>query len=207
MSTPKTRRYNSATRQQQAEATRQRILAATRTLMETHGFDGAGIAAIAKAAGVSEPTIYATFGSKRGIVAALLDHARFGSAYKEHVLKARQTEDPEERLRFAAGIARRVFDAERNEIAFLRDTGAIAPELAAKRKELEQRRHTAQRPLTELLAKSGRMRKGLTAKTAGDILWTLTSQYIYSLLVMERGWTSQHYERWVADALTRELLE
>src|SRR4051812_13351262 len=99
MSTSKPRPYHSALRQQQADATRQRILSAARTLMRAHGFEDTGIAMIAKAAGVSAPAIYATFGSKRGIVSALLDHARFGTAYKEHVLKARKTEDPEERLR------------------------------------------------------------------------------------------------------------
>jgi AcrR family transcriptional regulator len=206
MSTSKSRSYTSAVREHQAAATRQRILEATRKLMATRGFEGASIAAIAKSAKVAVPTVYATFGSKRGIVSALLDNARFGPAYQEHVSKARQSEDPAERLRFAAGIARRIFDAERDEVAFLWKTGAIAPELAVKQKDLERRRHTAQQSLIELLAKSGRLREGLAATTAGDILWTLTSQAIYTQLVAECNWTSQRYEDWLADALIRELL-
>jgi len=44
------------------------------------------------------------------------------------------------------------------------------------------------------------------ARTATDLLWTLTHPDLYLLLVRERGWKPEAYERWLGGALCRELL-
>src|SRR5262249_41661321 len=66
------RPYRSPLRQEQAEATRQRILDAALDLFATPGSPGTSVAEIARAAGGSVETIYASVGSKRGIIDALL---------------------------------------------------------------------------------------------------------------------------------------
>src|SRR5262245_26084593 len=66
------RRYRSPLREAQAAATRARILDAALQELSAGGYAATSVAAIAKAAGVSPETIYAVFGSKRGIVDALL---------------------------------------------------------------------------------------------------------------------------------------
>jgi hypothetical protein len=50
------------------------------------------------------------------------------------------------------------------------------------------------------------LRDGLSIEAASDVTWTLCSLAVHDLLVIERGWTSERYERWLTDALTRELL-
>src|SRR5919202_6428907 len=72
------RRYHPPQRQQQAQATRRQIVEAAGRLFSQHGYFGTSIGAIAQGAGVAEPTVYATFGSKRAILAALIDLAIFG---------------------------------------------------------------------------------------------------------------------------------
>src|SRR5919202_6450587 len=72
------RRYHSPQRQQQAQATRRQIVEAAGRLFSQHGYFGTTIGAIAHAAGVAEPTVYAAFGSKRAILSALIDAAIFG---------------------------------------------------------------------------------------------------------------------------------
>ncbi len=49
--------------------------------------------------------------------------------------------------------------------------------------------------------------KGLTLQKARDILWTLTGRDMYRMLVIERGWTSDEYEKWLAQILVKSLLD
>jgi AcrR family transcriptional regulator len=67
---PRRRPYSRALRDEQAETTRTRILEALVRTM-ANGVAGLSIAAVAREAGVSIPTIYRQFGSKQGLVDAL----------------------------------------------------------------------------------------------------------------------------------------
>lgn len=68
-----TRTYRSRLRDEQAEATRSRILDATLGVM-ARGIAALSVPAVAREAGVSVPTIYRHFGSKRGLYAAVYPH-------------------------------------------------------------------------------------------------------------------------------------
>src|SRR3954470_21664374 len=69
---PARRRYRSQLREERAADTRRRITRAAGELFAAHGFAGTTVAGIAGRAGVSEATVYATFGTKGAIVGALL---------------------------------------------------------------------------------------------------------------------------------------
>ena len=70
---PRRRAYVSELRDEQAEATRTRILEAlVRTMAD--GVAALSIPAVAREAGVSVPTVYRHFGSKRGLLGALGMH-------------------------------------------------------------------------------------------------------------------------------------
>jgi AcrR family transcriptional regulator len=200
------RRYGSATRTRQAAETRTRIVESARALLEVHGFDGTTIDAVARVAGVSPQTVYSIFGSKRGIIAELLDRARFGADYQGLVADARATPDPRVRLGFAARISRQIYDAERATFELLRGAGAVAPELAVLQREHEDQRREVQAPLVRELAEAQELRSGLDVDAARDLLWMLTSRDIYRLLVIEREWSATRYEAWLGDAISRELL-
>ena len=68
------RPYRSELRTEQAEATRSRILDAALRVMAT-GIASLSIPAVAREAGVSVPTVYRHFGTKRDLLAALYPHA------------------------------------------------------------------------------------------------------------------------------------
>jgi AcrR family transcriptional regulator len=204
MSIPPARPYHSPIRQRQADETRQCIATAARGLFLANGFDGTTIEAIAREAGVAPQTVYAVFGSKRGIVAELLDRARFGPGYVDQVEKAAHASDPADRLRLVAGIARRIFDAERAELEILRGAGAL--ELGAKEREREDSRREAQAGVVDVLVASKRLRKGLDVEATRDVLWTFTGRDIYRMLVLERGWASDRYEAWLGEFLVGALL-
>jgi AcrR family transcriptional regulator len=201
-----TRRYSSPVRRQQADDTRRRIADAARDLMIENGFDRTTVAEIARASGVAAQTVYAVFGSKRGIMAELMNRARFGPAYQELVRAAKRTTDPAARLRTVAGITRRVYDAERAELGLLQGAAAVAPELAALGQEQEHSRYESQAAVIEALAISEQLRPELSRQDARDILWALTGRDTYRMLVVDRAWPPERYESWLADLLVSALL-
>ena len=48
----------------------------------------------------------------------------------------------------------------------------------------------------------GHLRHDVTVDDARDTLWAYNSAELYQLLVIERGWTPDHYGQWIAAALT-----
>jgi AcrR family transcriptional regulator len=203
MKKPKKRKYNAAERKLQAVQTRQRILDAARLLISRKGFADATFEAIAAQAGVAVPTVYAAFGSKSGIMRALMGRATFSDDYEKLVRASHASSDPETRLRIAAKIARGIFDSLRCEVEVLRGAAAVAPDFVRQR---EQVRYERQAGLIQFLDEQGALRPGITATMARDILWTLTSYDIHRRLVSERNWSSDRYEKWLGDTLVATLL-
>src|SRR2546422_9546912 len=105
------RRYKSLVRQRQAGDTRRRIVEATRQLLQSEGYAGMTIEAVAQRAEVSAQSVYAIFKSKTGILTELLDQSTFGLDYDDAVRQAMSASDPETRLRRPAPIARQIHDA------------------------------------------------------------------------------------------------
>ena len=72
MKKPAPRPYNAPGRRRQAQATRQSILDAARSLFARHGYQATTLKEIARQAKASLPTLYAVFGSKTAILSALI---------------------------------------------------------------------------------------------------------------------------------------
>jgi AcrR family transcriptional regulator len=163
------------------------------------------IPAVAKAAGVAIPTVYAIFGSKKGIVSELLDAARFGEAYQSLITEARKVTDPMVLLNFPARFSRQIYEAEVPVENLLRGAGVVAPELAAVEDERNCQRYDSQVMVIDALERAKLLRAGLSRESARAILWSLTSREMFRMLVRERGWTGDEYESWLREAIRREL--
>jgi AcrR family transcriptional regulator len=203
---PQRRVYESPARQHQAEETRRRIAEAAKKLLEETGYTGMTIPAVAKAAGVAIPTVYAVFGSKKGIVSELLDQARFGDAYQALITEARKVTDPMQLLEFPPRFARRIYEAEIPVENLLRGAGMVAPEFAAVEDERNCQRYDSQAMVIDALVRAKLLRPELTRDAARAVLWSLTSREIFRMLVRERGWPGDQYEAWLREALRRELV-
>ncbi len=164
------------------------------------------IEAIAKRAGVSAQTVYAVFKAKTGILIALLDQSTFGPDYDEVMQQALSASDPEVRLQRAARVARQIRGSQSAAFDLLRGAGVVAPELAKLERQRERLRYEAEESTITFLGDAGRLRPGLTHKTARDIFWMLTGGDVYRMLVRERRWSSQKYQDWLADTLVHSLL-
>lgn len=206
MAPKRKRAYNSPARERQAEQTRRKIAAAARKLLAARGYAGMSIDAVAEEAGVASQTVYAVFGSKTGILNALLDDALFGDQYQQLVDEALGTSDPAERLRFAARIARQIYDSERGLMDLLRGAGVVTPDLARPEHQRERNRYNAQEQMIDYLAAQRSLRRTLDTSRARDILWMLTSRDVYRMLVHERGWSPTEFEAGVGTMLVELLL-
>ncbi|HEU5437933.1 MAG TPA: helix-turn-helix domain-containing protein [Ktedonobacterales bacterium] len=201
------RAYRSPARQRQAEETRQRMLASARTLFATRGYAGTTVEAIAEAAGVSPKTVVAAFGSKRAMLAELVDPAAPGSHFQELLAHIRAEPDPARRIALVARLTRQAYETSATDLELLRGAGAVAPELAEIADGVEDRRWRQQERLVTFLRERGALREGLLPAEANDQLWALTSFDLYRMLVIRRRWPMEHYEAWLTATLTGLLLK
>jgi AcrR family transcriptional regulator len=200
------RPYHSRARQRQAEETRRRILAATRELFASRGYAGATLEAIAEIADVSPKTLGAVFGSKRALLAEVINPEAFSAHVWELIEEVRVTEDPSRRLALVAQITRQAYEPLVSELELLRTAGAVAPELADLAQQVEVRRRQNQARLIAFLREKGTLTPFLSFEEATDILWALTSYDLYRMLVVEQRWEPERYETWLAQLLIQHLL-
>lgn len=207
MSTSKKRNYHSESRQKQSLETRNRIIRSAKKLFETKGFDQVTIEAIAKAAKVSAPSIYSMFQSKRGILLASMDEALPKEQYIALVNQVTTEKSPHKRLELAARIARQLYDAEKTELNLLRGASILDPEFKTLEVERERRRYERQKASVTQIAKENVFVEHLSLSKIRDILWAFTGRDFYRMLVIEQKWSSDEYEKWLAELLIKTLLK
>ena len=199
-------------RRPKAQATRRRIRDAARRLFVERGYVATTIEAIAGEAGVAVPTVYLAFGTKRALLAELLDIACVGDEEPVAVLERRWVDevrhdpDPQGQLR---RWVRAVGDIDARvaplwEVA--RNAASADPDIAAQVHHYETLILQADRDFVTMLAASGGLRDGLDPQRAADIVFGLLSHELYRLLVIEQGWAPADWEQWVADTLAAQLL-
>lgn len=203
----KKRVYTSQSRDAQALQTRKDILDAAKKLFQQEGFDRVTINKLASEAQISMPTIYAIFKSKRGVLQALIDEAfppEQHAALVDIVMKA---DSPKKLLKVTAKLTCQIYDAERELMDILRGATVVAPEFKELELERERRRYERQGDCIKKMIEEKSLTKGVTSEKARDILWALTGRDMYRLFVIERGWSSDQYEKWLAQLLIKSLLE
>jgi AcrR family transcriptional regulator len=207
MSSPGPRKYVSKKRDRAAEATRTRVLRAARALFAREGIDRVTIVRIAERARVSEPTVYALFQSKVGILRALVQGTLFGPTYRKALRRLEPEKDAVRMIALTAGVARSIYESESAELGLLRGAAALSPALREMERELEAMRFALQEHRVRLLFAQSRAKRGLTVETARRLLWMYTSRDVYRMLVQEGGWTPDQYERWLSETLLATLVE
>ncbi|HSX03521.1 MAG TPA: TetR/AcrR family transcriptional regulator [Rhabdochlamydiaceae bacterium] len=206
MSIQKKRTYNSENRNAQAAQTRHRILESAKQLFQLEGFECVTIEKLAQAAEVSIPTVYSLFQSKRGVLFALMDEALPTEEFNALVEAGKREKSAKKRLIITAKLSRQLYDSESAQIDIFQGASLLAPELKEQQKEREERRYLRQEEFVETLMKDKALLKGLGLSQARDILWAFTGRDIYRMFVIERGWTSEEYEKWLAQLLIKTLL-
>ena len=207
MSRRQRKQYVSELRSQAAEATRNRVLNAAKTLMGRDGIDRVSIAQIAQKANVAVSTVYALYGSKEGILRGLMKKALFGPPFQSARAKLEGVTDPVRLIALTAHVARAIYEGESLELGLLRGASAFSPALRKLEQEFEKMRLEMQEDRVRLLFAQSKQKKGLELEEARRILWMYTSRDIYHMLVHESGWTPDRYQDWLSDTLVNALVD
>jgi AcrR family transcriptional regulator len=125
------RPYRLGQRQATSEQTRARILAAARQLLAApSGTTGVTVEAVARQSDVSRMTVYYQFGSKAGLLEALLDQLATTGGLQGGAAAALGQPDPLDALAAYIAAFGRFWAAERLVLRRLRSLAALDPELA-----------------------------------------------------------------------------
>ena len=206
------RRYDSTRRREQAAATRREILEAGQRLFERDGYAATTMAAVAAEAGVALKTVYLAFETKAGLLRALW-HLRLRGDEDDVPIGERPwyraviaEPDPERQLRLGARNAREVKGRAAKLMLVMRDAAGADVDTAALWRRIQDDFLANQRAVVDAIDAKGALAPGLDAARAADILWTLNHPDVWHLLVDERGWTPEEWERWFADTACAQLL-
>jgi AcrR family transcriptional regulator len=206
------RRYHSPQRAEQAASTRGAVLAAARTVFTTKGYAAATVAEIARAAGTSVDTVYASVGRKPALLRELVETALSG---QDVAVPARER-DYVARIRAAAGAAEKLAIYARAVTGIqvrlapvflaLRDAAATDPECARLWAGISERRARNMREFAADLRATGELRDDLTDDDVADAVWSMNAAEYWDLLVGRRGWSPDRFAGWLADTWTRTFL-
>jgi AcrR family transcriptional regulator len=212
MAEPVKRTYNSPRRAEQAAATRREILEAARRLFEQHGYAATTMAAIAAEAGVALKTVYVAFAAKSGVLRALWhvvlrgDEGEVPVADQPWYRETLDEPDPVEQLRLNTRNSRVVKLRVGAVGEVIRTAAPSDPEIAALWRRIQSDYHANQRTIVESLRDKNALDPALDIDRATDILWTINHPDVWHLLVGERGWTPEAYERWCFDSACEQLI-
>jgi AcrR family transcriptional regulator len=206
------RSYDSNRRKEQARQTRRQIIEAARKLFVERGYAGATIESIAQEAGVAVETVYAAFGNKRAILSRLMSVSLVGDDEPIPLLeregpKAVMAEPDQKRQielfsRDMAEIMGRVAPL----FEVMRAAAKTEAELAEMLQKMLAERVEGMKVFIHALLRNGPLKEGLSVEEAAETVWAITSGEVHTLLVTDRGWKVEKYQRWLANALTHLLL-
>jgi len=204
------RAYNATRRLERSREIHSRLLDAALRRFGGHGYAATTVESIASDAGVSDATIYKTYGGKPGLVRALCLRALEGQGpvpaeQRSDTLKREQA-DPRRVIegwgRLTAEVAPRVAPI----LLLLREAADGDPAAAALARELDDNRLARMTDNARYLVDGGHVRAGVRLSHARDVLWTYSSPELFDLLVRRRHWSVRRYGRFVADGIANALL-
>ena len=194
------REYDSSRRQRQAAQTRADTLAAARRLFAERGYAATTIEAIAAAAEVSEATVYAGFGSKRGLLLAFQQQMQEDVDRDERVDEFHAAAgNPAEQIAVAVRISLSFPAQYGDTLAVMLSARGMDPDVDEfLHRGLVQEHRGAWSMVASALTSQHALRPGLTEQEAGDLGAALTRPEIYLILPGELGWSPDR----ITDILT-----
>ena len=188
------------------------VVDAARILFLERGYGATTVEAISERAEVPPATVYRLFSSKHGILKALLDVSIVGDDEKVPMAERPQVRslvdhpDPRQQLAGFVGVAVRVNQRVAPLYRILVSAADTDRDAAGVLDELTRQRQRGQRMIARSLARAGALHPELRERDAADVIHALMSPELYRLLVVDRGWKADRYERWLGRTLSDQLL-
>lgn len=208
----KGRPYRSLIRSAQSAATRDRIIAAARELLTSHGYSGSPVADIAKLADVSVDTIYASVGRKPDLVLAVVDDILGEGAgpvpaeQRAYVNALREAPTARAKLATYAAAMARLNPQIAPLLQALARAGEDDPGCQQAWRRIDERRAANMLLLAADLRVTGQLRKDLNDRAVADLIWS-TNGWEHFLVLARRGITGDRYATHLTDLWCRVLLD
>lgn len=203
-STSARRPYIQRLRAESSAETRRRILDAAHDVLTSQPLRGFSVSEVAERARVVRSTIYTVFGSRQGLLRAVVDDAnerggwdRMREAFRHPDALVAVTRNLEEGARMIGsghGVAMAITALAATDL----DAAAVAADIDALRLR-------GLRDMVRRLAEQGRLRPGLDPEQALDLLWVLTSWGTYDQLATGRGLDPEVIGARLVDIAVRSL--
>lgn len=206
------RPYQSARRSEQAADTRAQVIAAARAQFIEDGWQKTTIAGVARRAGVSAETIYATFGNKPqlllGVVQATARRRDPATAVVEQpgALAVAGASDQRAALRLFALDVSNLLAGVAPVMAVVREAARSEPDVARVYETLHRGRRENFGRVAAALSAKGPLRDGVDADGAVAEMWRLASPELYLLMTGVEGLTEGQFAAWLEGTLARLLL-
>lgn len=191
---------------------RRAVVNSARVLFVERGYTTTTIEAISGHSEVPAPTVYRLFGSKLGILKALLDASIAGDdqpvavADRPEVAPLFDQADPGRMLAGFAGVATAINERSNDVYSVVVSAAASDPAAADLLDDIQRQRAEGQGRIVQALAKAGSLRAGISKRDAADLVHALASPELYRLLVVDRGWPPSRYREWLALSLRQQLI-
>jgi len=181
-----TRSYRLGKRAGTVEQTRSRVLDTARELLATEGFPSNLVDEVARRSGVARATVYYQFGSKVGLLEAVVGEIQ-RRAGQADIAAAVATRDPAQAMRLAFAAGCRFWDAEHVLIGKLTGLASIDADVRAALAGVAQGRLPLLAALVAKFVAAERLSPHCSPERAVDALWLLSSFEAYDRLAGERG--------------------
>ena len=208
----KGRSYDASRRRLRAEESRERVLEVARRLFAERGYAETTIEAIATAADVAIPTVYAAFQSKRGVLRALMTRLASGEPGGPPLL---ETAGPREvmaetdpRRVLASFVAHLAVVQERVIPTYdvMKNAARTEPDVAQLLTDMQAYRFSNIATIPKKLGALGALRSGLSIDDAARTIWALASPEVRQMLLTFAGWSVKRYRTWLEGTLVAVLL-
>ena len=205
------RPYDATRRREQAEQTRIRVLETARDLFIDQGYGRTTVADIAHAAGVSTETVYATYRNKPTLLHHVWyttfrgDDADIRLLHRPEIQAVLAEPDLATRFRLHA---RTMAPIMRRFTPLLRALEAAAAHERAAADivhEYDDGRLDACLHYAQAAAATGRL--AVSVEECADLLYATLDGHLWHRLVLERGWSDEHFADWLGELLVATLVQ
>lgn len=198
------RPYNQQVRAEKTAQTRARILEVTNRQLRKA--DQLWVREIADAAGVSVQTLYSHFGSRVGLLAALIGYVAERLGFYEEIQRVWDSRDGESALRAMLDLTFHFWHGYREFLEFSLRARRSDPELEAHFRRLDDSRLHDLVVICRRLREERRLPRGLSPERAARLLFAQSSPYVYEELVMKGGMPVNQATRLVRQAALNSVL-
>jgi TetR/AcrR family transcriptional regulator, regulator of autoinduction and epiphytic fitness len=209
---PRRRQYNAPQREAAAARTREAIVRSAKRAFTESGWPGTTVRSIASSAGVSPKTVEALFGTKGGLLRAVVDFSIRGDVHdvpidrREAVAMMDAASSVSEMLDLHAMHVRGISERTAGVAWVIEHAAPSDPDVAALWEVMTKNRRTGVRWATRTVLAKPDADSSLRVDDVENTFWVALEWGTYRSLTEQRGLTATAFERWLRAYYRRMLL-